>query len=756
LAQFGLFAALLLAGGARAAVTGSSCPDAGIDVSESDMNLEVDVPGLGMQTLDLVGPVTVLRGEPRMEGGLYVIDTEIIAMDLRGSFMGMDLVLRANPDVSSVGEVRGQNPGECFLADSFFDVFFEILIGDSEPMVNLTAFRVEAGNLKALPPLFDTYNHPPGSIPLFAKGTTGPIVATLGGEASHGPVQDPTFSIAAGGSLSPDEGHGVPTPPSVTLTRAGLGLAMGDELDALSFGQDPMDGKEWMDLIFSVDPGSEGSANSGVRQEFQSGSEESAEYISYIDNANLVIVKGDRIVNNPLTEDLDALVDQPASLVDFDGDGTPEDPVFFSLGPNSPTLAMVGATIGDVLATVGGGPPVVYATLADIGLVSGDDIDAICLLKSNYPSVDLRPGTGVPTAPRPGGLTFDHMLFSLAPSSPSLSAGGHSAADVFITNFSNNNPQVNFPLQVFAEASELGLLEDDDLNALKCQQMAVMFELSGDGDTNPDGAGGCGDELVDHGVLVDAGIGNHSGDHTQPPTTLTGEGAPPFGFFMVWTVQNPEANDYHGPYAYPGTIAGLFIPTVDPLDLFWSVPVPGADNCKVPHIHGPFGLFGWDVQGSHADPDTFACGHGIFIPGQYPIFVNPYRRSDVRVFGQDIADLINVFSRGRVSASWHRWTGPTSLSLTKCTNPSTARALLIVTGFSAAMMNITGYGPFLGLPEGAAAASPAASFAAPTPIRIGPPLRWVPPFLVPEPDANLLSMAALATLLCLRRRRVGG
>ncbi len=109
---------------------------------------------------------------------------------------------------------------------------------------------------------------------------------------------------------------------------------------------------------------------------------------------------------------------------------------------------------------------------------------------------------------------------------------------------------------------------------------------------------------------------------------------------------------------------------------------------------------------------------------------------------------------GRISASWHAWTGPTSLSLTECTNQSTARALLIVTGFSAAMVNIIGFGPFLGLPPaGAGAATPAPTVSAPTPIRIGQPLRWVPPGLVPEPGINLLSGAALATLLWLRRRR---
>ncbi len=75
LAQLGLVSAVLFAETARAAIAGSSCPDAGIDVFESDMNVNVDVAELGMQLLILKGPVTILRGVLRMDPSASSVGT---------------------------------------------------------------------------------------------------------------------------------------------------------------------------------------------------------------------------------------------------------------------------------------------------------------------------------------------------------------------------------------------------------------------------------------------------------------------------------------------------------------------------------------------------------------------------------------------------------------------------------------------------------------------------------------------------------
>lgn len=730
----------------------ANCPPAGIDAFDSDMNVILDFGLLGTAAVDLSGVVTVLRGEPRSESGVDVIDTEIIAMDMTGDFMGMPVVLRVNPDVSSLGEVRAQNQGECFPADSFFDVFVIVEVGALPAVQNLQAVRVEAGGLKALPPLFDTYTHPPPSIPLVAVGTTGPVVASIAGESSHRPIQDPTFSIAAGGTLQPDEGHGLPVPPTVRLTRSGLGLVLGDELDALSFGKDPLDAKAYMNLVFSVRPGSLGSPNTGVNQEAQTGDEESSEYISYLDGSNLLFVPGDKLVNDPGLEDVDALTDQPARTVDFDDDGVPDEPVFFSLGPGSPSLGTIPASVGDLLVTRNGGPPAVIATAADVGLVAGDDIDAICVLKAAYPDLTLRPGSGAPGPPFPGGVNFDYMLFSLAAGSPSLASGGHSPGDVFVTNFSNQRPNINLPIQIFATAAELGLLPGDDLDALKCMKLTTMFEISGDGDLIPDQPGGCGDDTVPTAFLFDTGITHHNGDHTAPPAAF-----PDYGAVQVWTIQNPHAGDHHGPYAYPGTPAVGFMPTVDPVtDVTWFGQLGGNDNCRLPHVHQPFGIPPWDPV--HPDPDPVACGHGIFIPTAYPIQIIPTRRQDVPAIGRQLADYLNVVSLGRYSAAFHRYTGPTTLGSSECSNPQTLRGLLIVTGVSVAMSNFLAFGPYTPPPgSGAGAHSPQSipgpDISAPTPIRVGPALRVLPPGLVPEPSIGASGFAALIVLTLLRGAR---
>jgi hypothetical protein len=59
---------------------GAPCPPAGSDSFESDMNVLVDISGIGMESLILQGPVTVTRSAPRKDNGVDVIDTEIVAM----------------------------------------------------------------------------------------------------------------------------------------------------------------------------------------------------------------------------------------------------------------------------------------------------------------------------------------------------------------------------------------------------------------------------------------------------------------------------------------------------------------------------------------------------------------------------------------------------------------------------------------------------------------------------------------------------
>jgi hypothetical protein len=362
----------------------------------------------------------------------------------------------------------------------------------------------------------------------------------------------------------------------------------------------------------------------------------------------------------------------------------------------------------------------------------------------------LRAGSGPPGPPVAGVQGFDYMLFSLAPGSPTLAAQNHDAADVLVTDFSNNRPNLaGQPLVVYAEGSELGLLGGDDLDALKCLPSSVIVEVDGFGDLDGPGNGtGCGDVEVDAALLVDTGLENNDADHTQPPSE-PGQ----FGFFDFWTIQNPHANDYHGPYAWPNGPAAGFIPTGDPAFVNF-VGGPG-DNCGLPHVHGGFfGIPIWDRFGFHSDLDIAACGHGVFLPSAFPISVIPTRRNVPTTMELIVAVLLNQ----GIHASWHLYDGPSTIvEFSECRNPNLRRAVLVISGLAVTQFNLALYGPYSGLNLGGAGLLPRGAGgpdSQPLPIRIGPPLASFPlPLLAPEPADALLAAAACGGLALVGRRR---
>ncbi|MBI4570386.1 MAG: hypothetical protein HY723_00415, partial [Chloroflexi bacterium] len=181
------------------------------------------------------------------------------------------------------------------------------------------------------------------------------------------------------------------------------------------------------------------------------------EFSSVLGGTNTLVFDGDGLngacptasslglIEQPQSDDLDALVDQPPSYVDGNNDGIPERPVFFSLAPGSPSLTTIGAGPADVLYAQNGALPAVYASAASLGLQAGDDIDALCLSDDGI-GFSFTPGT-------------DQMWFSLAAGSPTLASIGASAADVL---------QPGPTVTVAVPAAQLGLQNSDDLDALKC------------------------------------------------------------------------------------------------------------------------------------------------------------------------------------------------------------------------------------------------------------------------------------------------
>jgi hypothetical protein len=170
LASIGFAIALLLALAAYGDDDGgfdTSYPSAGEDRFErtvATVEIEVTLPGVGalpialtdLETVQLEGPMLVMRGDPQDSDGddLVDIETEIVELELTGTSSFGPIAVRQSPDRPSMGLVEQQTPGQDFPADSFFDVFLEVEILN----VGLIGYNPEAilmeAELSDLPPGF--------------------------------------------------------------------------------------------------------------------------------------------------------------------------------------------------------------------------------------------------------------------------------------------------------------------------------------------------------------------------------------------------------------------------------------------------------------------------------------------------------------------------------------------------------------------------------------------------------------------------
>jgi hypothetical protein len=252
-------------------------------------------------------------------------------------------------------------------------------------------------------------------------------------------------------------------PPVAPATGLLPMLQPGDVITSLSYGFDTLVPNAT--ILFSVSPASVGIPGSppDVFSEALAGEAHADVYAAGTIGAplpNALLLDGDGLPAGapPATglaepaDDLIALATcDPASLANaYSFPATFW--LYFTLGPGSPSLGMIGATSGDILKALFPFPSLgVVVPAASLGLGSGDVIDALAF--------NALSGTAV---------------FSLAPGSPTLASIAAGPADLL----TGPGPMV------IVSATALGLLPTDDIDALD-------IGTDADGDLVNDGCDNC-------------------------------------------------------------------------------------------------------------------------------------------------------------------------------------------------------------------------------------------------------------------------
>lgn len=224
-----------------------TCPAGTDSIPQSGALLGIDLDGdcKKDQNIILNGSVNqITRSGPKddsddfptfrsVDGHSDVIDTEILSMELTGS----GLVLRVgtatpgiNPSVPPTKGAIGEQPGDPALAESFFDVWFEVDDGGAlgGPFYNHSALRIEA-EIDQVPPKA-VYLHPsPLCLDLFDAPVGGNDTGINLVEASHNtaPSVGGTVELLAGGDSDTPASAGSSGSSTPLYGALAGGLALG-------------------------------------------------------------------------------------------------------------------------------------------------------------------------------------------------------------------------------------------------------------------------------------------------------------------------------------------------------------------------------------------------------------------------------------------------------------------------------------------------------------------------------------------------
>jgi hypothetical protein len=100
-------------------------PPAGTDDVQVVANVSL-TSRLGQETINFSGTATILRGNSYMDGGVEVIDLELVSLALAGDSITGPVTITQSSAFQSLGEIRSDQPGQDWPASAYLDLFVDV------------------------------------------------------------------------------------------------------------------------------------------------------------------------------------------------------------------------------------------------------------------------------------------------------------------------------------------------------------------------------------------------------------------------------------------------------------------------------------------------------------------------------------------------------------------------------------------------------------------------------------------------------
>ncbi len=81
---------------------------------------------LGQETIIFSGSATISRSDPYMDGGVEVVDLELISLALGGNSITGPVTITQSSTIPSLGEIRSNQAGQSWPASAYLDIFIDV------------------------------------------------------------------------------------------------------------------------------------------------------------------------------------------------------------------------------------------------------------------------------------------------------------------------------------------------------------------------------------------------------------------------------------------------------------------------------------------------------------------------------------------------------------------------------------------------------------------------------------------------------